>query len=82
MEDRTLARRSHDGDVAAALLDDAKDHRQAQTRTPTQLLGGEERLEDVGTGLLVHAQAGVGHAQQDVRTGTQLGLDPWVGRPD
>ena len=34
-------------DVAAGLLDDAVDHRQAEAGALADLLGGEERLEDL-----------------------------------
>ncbi len=39
-----------DRDVAAALLDDAVDHRQAEAGALARLLGGEEGLEDLRHG--------------------------------
>ena len=57
------------GDVAAALLDDAVDDRQAEAGAFALLLGREERLEQLGARLLVDAGAGVADAQPRVAAG-------------
>ena len=51
-------------DVAAGLLDDAVDHRQAKPGALADLLGGEERLEDLLKMLVRDAGAGVLDLQQ------------------
>ena len=43
--------------MTAALLDEPMNHRQSESRTFARLFGGEERLENPGLGLLVHAAA-------------------------
>ena len=54
-------------DLPAALPHDAVHRREAQARAPAQLLGGEERLEQMRQHVVVHADAGVAHAQRDQR---------------
>src|SRR6188768_4090913 len=54
LEGGAAARRAVDGDVAAALLDDAVHHRQAEAGALAALLGGEERLEDAAADCIVH----------------------------
>src|SRR4029078_10174396 len=60
IEDRAVSDFAIDGDVAAALIDEAIDHRQADPRTAAFLFGGEERLEHTVPNLRRHARSGVG----------------------
>src|SRR5580704_10616835 len=46
-------------DVAATLLHDAIDSRQAEACASAKLFGGEKRFEEVRLSLLVHPDAGV-----------------------
>src|SRR5229473_7837016 len=62
-------RLARDRDVAAALLHDAVDDRQAEAGALALFLGREERLEEPGARLLVHALAGVADAQPRVLPG-------------
>ena len=71
LERRSVARLAIDPDVSAALFDDSVDRRQAEARALPFFLGGEERLEDVGLRLFVHAAAVVGDRQHDVLAGRQ-----------
>ena len=57
------------GDAPAVGLDDAVDRSQAQAGALAHVLGGEERLEDVLPGVLVHALARVGHLQHHMFPG-------------
>ena len=57
---------AHDGDVAAALLDDAVHDRESETGALALLLRREERLEELRARLLVDAGAGVADAQPGV----------------
>jgi hypothetical protein len=61
-EGRALARLGVDADVAAHLPDDAMARGQAEARALAQLLGREERLEQVRPDLVGHADSGVGTA--------------------
>src|SRR3546814_19210325 len=63
-----------DADMPARLLDEAIDHRQAQASAPSDLLGGEEGFDGVAQHLLIHALAGVGHADQHILAGGNLRL--------
>ena len=55
-----------DGDVAAALLDDAVDRGQPEARAFACFFGSEERLEDAGEHVRTHATAGVTDGNADV----------------
>src|SRR5580658_10420735 len=55
VEPGALAGRAADGDGAAMGADDAAHHRQAKPGALARLLGGEERLEETGGRLVVHA---------------------------
>jgi hypothetical protein len=52
-------------DVAAALRHDAVHRRQTESGSLPHLLGGKERLEDVGQVFRGNARAGIGHDQAD-----------------
>lgn len=54
--------------LAAGLLGEAVDHRQAQAGALADKLGGVERLEGVGHDVRRHTGAGVGDAQAQVGT--------------
>ena len=75
LEGRSLARFAVDVDEAVVLLDDAVDRGQAQAGALAHLLGGEERLEDVVQGLLVHAAAVVADGQQHILARAQTRHD-------
>ncbi len=60
--------------MATALVHDAVDRGQAQTRPVAALLGGEERLEEALFHLGGHALAGVGHGKLEVMSGWQVAL--------
>src|SRR5438552_3401545 len=62
---RAVASLARDGDVAAALLDDAIDRGQAQSG-PLLPFGAKKRLEDVCQSFSVHAAAGVADRKQHV----------------
>ncbi len=70
-ERRSLARLAVDVDEAVVLLDDAVDRGQPEAGALADVLGGEERLEEVGQRLLVHAAAVVAHGQQHVLAGDE-----------
>ncbi len=53
-------------DEAPILLDDAVDGRQTQPGPLADVLGREERLEDVRAGGLIHALAVVAHREHDI----------------
>ncbi len=55
--------------MAIALFHDSVDGRQAEAGPLAHGFCGEERFEDVGLGLLVHAGPGVGHFQQHEAAG-------------
>ena len=57
-------------DETAVALDDADDRRQAESGAFSDLLGGEERVEDFVHRLRRHAAAGVGNAKRHM--GAQL----------
>src|SRR6478672_3460930 len=69
--DTDLARDPH---VAAVLLDDAVYHREAEAGAFAYRLGGEERLEHLAHGVLVHPPAAVLHGHPGELAGDQLGL--------
>src|SRR5579864_8370306 len=71
-ERRAVSRFAVNPDMAAALPDDSIDRRKAQTCALPELLGGEERFEDAGLSLRVHANPCVSNRQEDVGPG-QLG---------
>ena len=56
-------------DVAAGLLDDAIDHRQAEAGAFPDFLGGEEGLENLGADLGGNAVAGVLNLDQHIVRG-------------
>ena len=62
------------GDVAAGLLDDAIDHRQAKSGALADFLGGEERFEDLFFHRSRYARAVVRHFDGDVIGGDETGL--------
>ena len=68
-EGRALADLAVGEDVAARLLDDAVDGGQAEAGALADILGGEERLEDLGHDLGRHAGAGVLDLDQHVLAG-------------
>src|SRR5262249_58631089 len=53
-------------DIAAALLNDAKYGREAKAGAPADLLGGEERLENLLPHLLAHSPAPISRPDQHV----------------
>ena len=59
--------------VPAALTHDAVHRGEPEAGTAAQLLGGEERLEQPGSGPIVHAYAVVAHREGHVRP-EQLGV--------
>ena len=61
-------------DVAAGLLDDAVDGGEAEPGAAADLLGGEERLEDLLHHLGRHAGAGVAHLDQHIFAGRHVAL--------
>ena len=54
-EGRSLPNFAINPDVAAALLDNAIDHGEAQTRALALLLGGKKGLENARSGFFIHA---------------------------
>ena len=73
LEGRSVAGFAVHPDVASALLDDAVDRGKAETRS-LRSLGGKERLEDVGLGFGVHADAGVADGEHHVVSGLHRGM--------
>jgi len=73
LQSRALAGFTFDRDLAAALLDDPVDDRQAESGALFRVLGGVERLEGVSDCLLNHSRAGVGEDQHRVRAGADVG---------
>ena len=71
-----LPERAVDLDEAAALLDDAKDRGQPQTRALADVLGGEKRLEHARHSRLVHAAPRVAHCQQRIGSGRKVRMLP------
>ena len=65
--------------MAAGLLDEAVDLRQAEPRAVADILGRVERLEGMGLNLLGHARAGVGDGDHDVLARHDLGLCRGIG---
>src|SRR5262249_11862455 len=59
---------------AAALLDDAVDHREPQTGPFARLLRGEERLEDERHVLRADSMAGIAKCQQHVLAWPERGM--------
>src|ERR1700733_619999 len=59
-------------DVAAALFYDAVYGGEAEAGAFAGFLGGKERFKDTSLGLGVHAAAGIGDGQHDVRTGFEF----------
>ena len=78
-EHRPPVRPAVDLDAAAVQADDAVDRGQPQTGALAQLLGGEERFEQVGEGVVVHAAAGVAHRQAHVAARRDLRVTEAVG---
>src|SRR5204863_9521908 len=77
--EKNLEGRSHheladDLDPALVLLDDAIDGRQTETGAFANALGGEERLENVGERVRIHAATGIADLQADESAGTRLRL--------
>jgi len=71
-----------DANLAARLLDEAVDHRQAEPGALADRLGGEERLEGTRDDGGRHAGAGIAHAQRQVfaRGHVVLARGPFVER--
>jgi hypothetical protein len=67
LERRTRAELAVRADVPLALSHDAVDAGEAQAGSPR--LGREEGVEDPAERALVHADAGVGHLEEDIRAG-------------
>ena len=65
----TLLRRRVDGHEAAAMARDTLHERQAETGPLADLLGGEERLEEMRLHVFGHADAVVAYAKPDVVAG-------------
>ena len=59
-------------DVAAALLDDAVGHGEAEPGALSQFLGGEEGFEGTGLHFAIHAVAGVAHNDLHVLAGFEI----------
>src|SRR5882757_6228855 len=78
-ERRAFAEFAVDPNETAALLDDAVYGGQSKTRAFSFFLGSKERLEDVRLGFFVHAGAGVGDVQQNVRAGFHQRMAGRVG---
>ena len=72
-ERRAFPRLADHVDVPLVLLDDAVDDGQAQAGALAEFLGGEERLEDARLHFAAHAAASVGHGQQHVAAGLDVG---------
>src|SRR6266436_1944913 len=68
-EGRAASQLGLDRHRAAALLDDAVDRGESETRALAGLLRREERLEEVREGIRVHAGAAVADFEQDVGPG-------------
>src|SRR5260370_29550654 len=68
-EGGALARLTVNPNVTAALLDDAVDSGESQAGAAAASLSGVERLENVRLRIGVHADAGVGDGEHDIRTG-------------
>ena len=66
LEDRPFAEFAVNPNVAATLFHDAVDSGQTQASAFANLLGGEERLEDMRFRFGVHAATGVGDRHNDV----------------
>ena len=60
--------------MTTALLHNAVYRGESQARSLANFLGSEERLEDFGSSLGVHADAGVTHGQHDVSARNQGGV--------
>ena len=71
-ERAALARRAINHHVPAVLAHDGVDHREAEARALSGLLGGEERLEHLLAHLGRHADARITDQQHDVRTGNDV----------
>jgi hypothetical protein len=69
MDGRAEALLALDLDVAARLLDEAIDHRQAKARALPQRLGRKEGIEDLAQHIGRHAHARVGDADLDIVAG-------------
>ena len=67
-----FARLAVDGDMAAALLDEAVGHRQSQAGAFSLRLGGIKGFEGVPQHFRAHAGASVRHRQQHILAGLQL----------
>jgi len=74
LEGRPVTRLAVNVDEAVVLLDRSVNHGQSQAGSFTYLLGGEERLENVGEHPCVHAAAIIAHRQQDVFAGDKAGV--------
>src|SRR5260370_761883 len=64
-----------DGEIAAALLDDAVHRRETEPGAFAALLGGEERLEDARLDGLLHADTVVADRQHHVAARLGAGVD-------
>ena len=70
LEGGSLAGLAGDPDGSLVAPDDALDRRQPQT--PARELRREEGIEDLVQGLLIHAAAGVGNLQADIKPFRQI----------
>src|SRR5581483_6423908 len=75
MERGARPRRALDPHLTAALLDDAVDRRQPESRPATRLLRRKERLEDARLRGGIHAHAGIANDQSDKRLAHDPRLD-------
>src|SRR5690242_170030 len=66
-------------DVTAALLDDSINSGQSQTSAASGIFRSEERLEDAGLGLRIHADTAVGDGQKHVTAGLSRYASSGVG---
>src|SRR6202030_1851740 len=66
-------------DVAATLFHDTIRSRESQARPLPDLLRGEERLEDLSLGVLVHADAGIPNFEQNIVAGLHNVFLVWQG---
>ena len=74
LEDTALARLALDIDPAVMVLDDAMDHRQADSGPFAGSLGGEKWFEYPLTHPRIHARAGVTHRQADIAAPAKAGI--------
>ena len=74
VERRAATELAGEGDVAAALLEDAITHGETQAFTFAGFLGGEKGLEQLGLQLLGNSATGIGDGDQHVIARSELGI--------